>query len=199
MLGRSGLIRNATALTLAALAMAPALAHTGGSLHAHGGFGSGFAHPLMGLDHLLAMLAVGIWAAQSRRAALWVLPLVFPLAMAAGALLALNGVTLPAVEAGIAASVVVLGLLIAFAVKMPLWAGAVVVSLFALVHGHAHGAEVPAGASVWMYGAGFLLATLLLHMAGLGSRLLVESRWTARLVRLVGVAFAMTGVFMFAA
>lgn len=157
---------------------------------------SGFSHPFSGIDHLLAMLAVGLWAAQSRRSAQWVLPLVFPVTMVVGALLAFSGVQLPLVEGGIAASVAVLGLLIAFAVKMPLWASTVVVSLFALLHGYAHGSELPHASSAMMYGVGFVAATALLHAAGLGFGLLAGRSVHGKVVRLGGVGIAAVGAYL---
>lgn len=169
-------LARAAIAAVTALAAVPASAHDG--LHYMSGFAAGFLHPLSGLDHLLAMLAVGLWAAQSRRHSLWVLPLVFPLMLIAGAIQGMAGMRFPVIETGIAGSVLVLGMLIAFVVRMPLWASAALLSCFALLHGMAHGAEMPAGASPWTYGAGFLLATAGLHLAGL---MLGASRRTARL------------------
>ncbi|WP_211442000.1 HupE/UreJ family protein [Collimonas humicola] len=180
-----------SALTLAVLGVSAALAHPG---HPDAfGFNDGFAHPFSGLDHLLAMLAVGLWAAQNKRSALWVLPLAFPLMMAAGALLALAGVALPGVETGIAVSVAVLGLLIAFAIRMPVWAGAAVVSVFALFHGYAHGSELPHGASALWYGAGFVAATALLHLSGLAIGLAAGQKTAAQAVRVGSIAIAAVG------
>ena len=180
-----------SALAVAVLGVGSALAHPG---HPDAfGFNDGFAHPFSGLDHLLAMLAVGLWAAQNKRSALWVLPLAFPLMMMAGALLALAGVVLPGVETGIAASVAVLGLLIAFAIRMPLWAGAAVVSVFALFHGYAHGSELPHGSSALWYGAGFVAATALLHLSGLALGLVASRKMAAQAVRVGGIAIAAVG------
>jgi urease accessory protein len=171
----------------------PAFAHDG----FHGtGFGAGFLHPLTGLDHLLAMLAVGIWAAQSRRAAAWVLPVLFPVMMVAGAGAAFAGMRFPAVESGIAASVLILGLFIAFAVRMPLWTASVFVSVFALLHGWAHGNELPANASALVYGAGFVLATALLHAAGLAFGSLFAKQAAQKAIRIAGGMFAAAGLFM---
>ncbi|MGA7488260.1 MAG: HupE/UreJ family protein [Xanthobacteraceae bacterium] len=152
----------AVALTLVPTA---ALAHPGiGDAH---GFVHGFAHPLGGLDHLLAMVAVGIFAWQLGGRALWLVPASFVLAMAAGAALAMLGVALPAVELGIAVSVIVLGAVVALGVKAPPAIAMALVALFAVFHGHAHGTEMPLDASGGAYGAGFLLATALLHVAGI--------------------------------
>lgn len=183
-----------SALAVAALGISSALAHPG-HLDVFG-FNDGFAHPFSGIDHLLAMLAVGLWAAQNKRSALWALPLAFPAMMVAGALLALAGVALPGVETGIAASVAVLGLLIAFAIRMPLSASTSVVSVFALFHGFAHGSELPHGASALWYGTGFVAATALLHLAGLTLGLAANQKMAARAVRVGGMAIAALGGYL---
>lgn len=190
----SAILRSFTVIAALLLAM-PAHAHPGA--HHAADFSTGFLHPLSGWDHLLAMLAVGIWAAQQRKPA-WSLLAVFPAAMALGALLAFGGLALPAVESGIAASVLVLGLLVAFAVRMPAAAGGALVAVFALFHGFAHGAELPPGASAAAYGAGFVLATLVLHLAGAaGSRSLRQLQALA--VRIVGAGVALSGAWMLVA
>ncbi|MFL9923791.1 HupE/UreJ family protein [Herbaspirillum lusitanum] len=186
-------------MAVAALAAGSAIAHPGhpdSMMHGSASFMAGFEHPFSGIDHLLAMLAVGLWAAQNKRSALWVLPLAFPLMMVVGALLAFNGLSLPAVETGIAASVAVLGLLIAFAVRMPLWASTLVVSLFAMFHGYAHGSELPHGSSAAMYGAGFILATALLHAAGLGIGVFAGKQMADRVVRIGGFGIAAVGAYL---
>lgn len=189
-------------LAIAALAAGSALAHPGhptSMMNASASLGAGFEHPFSGIDHLLAMLAVGLWAPQNKQRALWVLPLAFPLMMVVGALLAIGGLSMPAVETGIAASVAVLGLLIAFAVRMPLWASTLVVSVFALFHGYAHGAELPHGTSAALYGAGFILATAILHAAGLGIGLVAGQKMADRVVRIGGVGIAAVGAYLLAA
>lgn len=189
-------------LAVTALAAGAALAHPGhpdSAMDASASIAAGFAHPFSGIDHLLAMLAVGVWAAQNKQRALWVLPLAFPLMMVAGALLAFAGLQLPAVETGIAASVAVMGLLIAFAVRMPLWGSTLVVSLFAMFHGYAHGAELPHGSSAALYGAGFIAATALLHAAGLGIGLVAGQKMADRVVRVGGVGIAAVGAYLLAA
>ncbi|WDZ96103.1 HupE/UreJ family protein [Herbaspirillum sp. WKF16] len=189
-------------LAVAALAAGSAMAHPGhpgAHMDAAASFMSGFTHPFSGIDHLLAMLAVGLWAAQNKQRALWVLPLAFPLMMVVGALLAIGGLELPAVETGIAASVAVMGLLIAFAVRMPLWGSAAVVSLFALFHGYAHGSELPHGSSAAMYGAGFILATAILHATGLVVGLVAGRKMADRVVRVGGVGIAAVGAYLLAA
>ena len=143
----------------------PALAHVGE--HA-GGLASGLAHPFTGLDHVLAMAAVGLWASQLGRRAMWLLPAIFPAVMAAGAVIGMNGIALPWVEIGIAASVLVLGAAVAFGWQVPVVSSAAIVAVFALFHGYAHGSELPAATSALGYGAGFIAATIALHVIGLG-------------------------------
>lgn len=151
----------------------PALAHTGHGAGAGSGFVSGLAHPLFGWDHAAAMVAVGLWGAFLGRPAIWLLPVVFPMVMAVAAAGGVLGVPLPFVEQGIAASTAVLGLLIVFAARPPLRAAAAVVGIFAVCHGHAHGAELPAAANPFAYATGFVLSTGLLHAAGIALGLLV--------------------------
>jgi urease accessory protein len=192
-------ILRSSAAIVALLGVGNAMAHPGhldSVMTASMSFGAGFNHPFSGLDHLLAMLAVGLWAAQNKRSAMWILPLVFPLAMVAGALLAFAGLAIPMAETGIAASVAVLGLLIAFAVRMPLWASISTVSLFALFHGYAHGSELPHGSSAAMYGLGFILATAILHAAGLGIGLIAGKQMADRMVRIGGVGIAAVGAYL---
>jgi urease accessory protein len=156
---------------LLAVSVGLAVAGLSTAAFAHPGHGSGLtgglAHPFTGLDHMLAMVAVGLWASQLGRPAMWLLPAVFPAVMAAGALLGASGVALPLVEPGIMVSVLVLGAAIALALRPPLAASVAVIALFALLHGHAHGAEMPAAGSALLYGAGFIAATLALHGVGL--------------------------------
>ena len=186
--------RIAASLPLVFVASA-ALAHTDASA---GGFISGLSHPINGLDHVVAMVAVGLWGAFLGAPAIWALPVVFPLVMAFCGALGVIGVPLPGIELGIALSGVVLGLLIAFAVRAPLWVAAVIVGVFAIFHGHAHGTELPDAANPLAYGIGFVLATGLLHLSGIALGGLV--RWTAGriLVRGIGVAIAAAGgAFLF--
>lgn len=171
-----------------------ASAHTFG---AHGaGFAEGIAHPFLGLDHLLAMLAVGLWAAQLGGPARWRLPLAFLAAMAGGALLANLGFEAAFAETAIAGSVLALGLLIAGKVRLPAALSLMAAAMFALGHGYAHGLEMPQAGSPWAYGAGFLLATASLHGAGilLGS----GAGRLALLVRAGGAAIAATGLILLA-
>ena len=167
-------------------------AHTFG---AHGtGFAEGFTHPFYGLDHLFAMIAVGIWAAQLGGLATWLAPLTFVAVMAGSALLALHGFELPMLEPAIASSVLVLGLLVAFAVRLPVGVSLGLVGLFALFHGYAHGQELPHAASAMLYGVGFLLATGLLHGLGLGFGCMTCR--VALVSRLGGSVIATAGLFL---
>lgn len=169
----------------------PALAHTG---HGTDGFAEGIVHPLGGLDHLLAMVAVGLWAVQMGGRALWLLPLSFIASMVAGGALGSAGIELPALEGGIAASVVLLGLAIAGAARLPLPGAALAVGLFALWHGTAHGAEMPADADALRYALGFVMATALLHAAGIAVADGVRQR--RGMVRGLGAAIAATGLWL---
>ena len=162
------------AITVGALAIAtvPAFAHLDPGHN--GSFLAGASHPLFGLDHIVVMVAVGLWAATIGGRAVWVVPASFVGAMAVGYLLALGGVALPFVEPVVLASVVALGLLIAAAVRVPPAIGGVLVGLFAVFHGHAHGGELGL-ASALPFGLGFALSTALLHSAGIGLGLLLGS------------------------
>ncbi len=152
--------RIALIATLILVSATPALAHGG-----HG-IASGFLHPFLGWDHLIAMLAVGAWGATLGARAIWAVPLAFVSAMIAGSAVGMSGIEFPFVEAMILASVVVLAGFAVARVKMPVWSGLAIVGLFALAHGFAHGAEMPALANVWIYGAGFVTATSLIHALG---------------------------------
>jgi urease accessory protein len=158
-----------------------------------GGFTSGFMHPLLGWDHVAAMVAVGLWGAVLGRRAIWLLPVVFPLVMAFGGALGVIGIPLPSVEIGIALSALVLGCMVFFAARPPLWAAAIIVGLFAVFHGHAHGTELPEAASPLAFSLGFVLATGLLHLCGILISLL--SRWRAgrAVVRSGGAIIAVAG------
>jgi len=158
------------------------------------GFLAGLHHPVSGLDHVLAMVAVGLWGAQLGASAIWILPVAFPVVMALGGMLGLLGVPLPGVEVGIAVSAIVLGVAVSAAWRPPLLAAAVVVGLFAVFHGHAHGTELPAGASGLTYSLGFVAATGLLHAVGIGIGTI--ARWPrGRLaLRAAGAAVAAAGM-----
>ena len=180
------------ALILGLAFASPALAHEGTG--AAGGFASGFMHPILGWDHVAAMIAVGLWGAFLGAPAIWLLPIVFPLVMALGGALGIAGVPLPGVEVGIAASAVVLGIMIAFGARPPLWVAAVIVGAFAIFHGHAHGTELPAAADAVAYAAGFVIGTGLLHLVGIALGL--ATRWeTGKVaVRAAGGAIAIAGM-----
>ena len=167
-------------------------AHEAGGIA--GGFASGFMHPILGWDHVVAMVAVGLWGAFLGSPAIWILPVVFPLVMAFGGALGVTGIPIPAVETGIAASAVVLGAMVAFAARPPIWIAAVIVGAFAIFHGHAHGTELPDAANPLAYSVGFVLATGMLHMGGIAFGLLV--RWPAGKVAVQagGGAIALAGV-----
>jgi urease accessory protein len=170
----------------------PALAHTGID-HAFS-FASGLKHPLGGLDHLLAMVAVGLWASLNGGRALWAWPVAFVGVMVLGGLAGMAGVPLPMVEPGILASVIVLGLLVLAAARLPVWAGAALVAVFAVLHGHAHGAELPAEGAAVSYFAGFALATAALHALGLGIAWLATGERGRLIVRGAGALVAAGGV-----
>lgn len=188
---------NSKLIFATALLLAPALAfaHPG---HDHAGFMAGIAHPVLGLDHLLAMLAVGLWAAQQSGRACWVLPCTFVSTMLLGGLFGFAGIDLPLMETGIAGSVLALGLLVALAVRPPVAIAAGLTALFAASHGVAHGLELPALASPWGYAAGFVAATAALHGIGYAvARNLPQA--AAPLVRIAGAASALAGAWLLAA
>ena len=165
-----------------------------------GGFVSGLLHPVLGWDHVVAMVAVGLWGAFLGNPAIWILPVVFPLVMAFGGALGVVGVPIPSVEVGIALSAIVLGGMVAFAVRPPIWVAAVIVGIFAIFHGHAHGTELPNSANPLAFSLGFVISTGLLHICGIAFGLLV--RWPAGkyavqagggVIALAGVGF-LTGI-----
>lgn len=172
-----------------------AQAHPGVPGHVHG-FAEGLAHPLTGLDHICAMIAVGLWAAQRGGRFLWLVPLTFVSVMTVGGLIGMSGFQIPFVEQGIAASVLVLGILIAAALRLPLSASAALVGVFALFHGLAHGAETPVSVSGLSFAAGFVLATAVLHLAGIGIGLLPRKLGGTQIVRYVGGAIAVYGLVL---
>ncbi len=172
---------------------APALAHSGTGLA--GGFLAGFEHPLSGPDHLLAMVSVGLWGAFLGRPLIVALPVIFPTVMAFGGLLAMLNVPLPPVEIGIALSVLVLGGMIAAAYRAPVWAACVIVGLFGVFHGYAHGRELPSAADPVGYSAGFVLATGLLHVVGIGIGLMERQPGGVVIMRAMGVVIAACGVY----
>jgi len=170
----------------------PAFAHSANGMTID--FWGGFTHPLFGPDHVIAMVAVGLWGAFLGAPAVWLLPVVFPLVMAFGGALGVVGMPLPGVETGIALSAIMLGAMVALAARPPLWIAAALVGAFAIFHGHAHGAELPVGADAVAYSIGFVIATGMLHLSGIALGTL--ARWPAgRLaVRTVGGVIALIGV-----
>lgn len=183
---------SAVALILLMTVATAANAHEGaGGL---GGFASGFMHPILGWDHVVAMVAVGLWGAFLGRPAIWILPVVFPLVMAFGGALGVMGIPIPAVETGIASSAIVLGIMVAMAARPPIWVAAVIVGAFAIFHGHAHGTELPHAANPLFYSLGFVIATGLLHLCGIAFGLIV--RWPAGkiAVRAGGGLIALAGI-----
>jgi len=156
---------------------------------------AGLQHPVSGLDHVLAMISVGLWGAQLGSPALWLLPVTFPMVMAFGGMLGLIGVPLPGVEVGIALSAVLLGLAVLAEWQPPLWAAGVVVGFFAVFHGHAHGTELPPGASGLLYSIGFVTATGTLHAVGIGIGMVHRWGWGRLALRMAGGLVAMAGTF----
>ncbi len=170
------------------------LAHSGAAVDGlTGGFVSGFMHPVLGWDHVAAMVAVGLWGAFLGAPAIWVLPVAFPLIMALGGMFGVLGIPLPMVESGIALSSIVLGLLIAFAVRAPLPVALVVIGAFAVFHGHAHGPELPQAANPVAYSIGFVVSTGLLHLAGIMIGLLASLPLGRPAVRAGGVVVTLVG------
>ena len=174
----------------------PAFAHTGAGVA--GGFGAGFMHPLSGLDHLLAMVSVGIWGAFLGRPLIWALPVAFPLIMVVGGVLGILGVPLPFVEVGVSASVIALGLAITAAWRAPSAIAVAIIAAFGLFHGYAHGVELPHAASPAAYASGFVLATGLLHLSGIAIGMLLGLRGGTALLRTAGALIAVTGVWIMA-
>ena len=185
--------------TAVALFAQPALAHSGTGLV--GGFFAGFSHPLNGADHMLAMIAVGLWGAFLGRPLIFLLPVLFPAVMAGGGVLGLAGIPLPFTELGIALSVLVLGLLIATARALPVALALAIVAVFAVFHGYAHGKELPLAADPVGYSLGFVLATGLLHVLGIAVGELGRRAGALALApRLAGAAIAAAGLwFLFRA
>lgn len=175
---------------------APASAHMGTGLP--GGFIAGFEHPLTGFDHMLAMIAVGLWGAFLGRPLIVALPIIFPSLMAAGGVIGMLRLPLPPVELGIALSVIVLGTAILLAWRAPVWLACLLVATFALFHGYAHGAELPSAADPIGYSAGFVIATGLLHLVGIGIGELTNRGRLKFVARGLGGAIAAIGVWFLA-
>jgi urease accessory protein len=182
-------------LALAAFCLWPPAAHAHVQQGEAAGFFTGLGHPVSGLDHVLAMIAVGLWGAQLGAPALWLLPVTFPMVMALGGMLGLLGVPLPGIEVGIAASAILLGLAVMSELRPPLAAAVVLVAVFGIFHGHAHGTELPAGQSALLYSMGFVIATGCLHGVGIAVGLIHRWRWGQTLLRAAGAGVALAGVF----
>ena len=178
------------------MALCPALAQAHVLPGQSSGLASGLTHPITGLDHLLAMIAVGLWAAQRGERALWIAPLTFVSVMAIGGALGMAGMSVPFVQGGILASVLVLGVLIAAAVRLPMAASVAVLALFALFHGHAHGTEMAQSASSVIYGLGFVLSTAGLHGIGIALGLAARQNGQGLAVRYAGGAIAVCGLVL---
>jgi urease accessory protein len=180
----------AIAISLPAIAQA----HAG-----HGeviGFMHGLEHPISGLDHILAMVAVGLWALQLGGQAVWSVPLAFVGVMTFGGVLGLNGVTIPFVEQGIIASDLLLGGLVLMATRLPLSASISIVGLFAIFHGYAHGAEMPKEAIAWQYAAGIMISTAVLHLSGVTMAVLMNKLLQDRLIRLAGGGIILGSIYV---
>ena len=193
---RSGIAGSARAAALAAV-MVLASAVTLSAHQQQGqaqGFLTGLRHPISGWDHVLAMIAVGLWGAQLGPPALWLLPITFPMMMAVGGFLGLVGIRLPGVEAGVGLSALLLGLMVAIEAKPKIAVAAVLVGAFAIFHGHAHGTELPAGQSGLMYSIGFVVATGCLHAVGIAIGLVHKWPLGKVALRMTGAAVAVAGV-----
>ena len=186
------LLRFGLIVAMFSISAGPAFAHSENGVAID--FVGGFTHPIFGPDHVVAMVAVGLWGAFLGMPAIWVLPVVFPLVMAVAGALGVVGMPLPGVEIGIALSAIALGGMVAFAAKPPLWIAAILVGAFAVFHGHAHGAELPVGADAIAYSMGFVVATGMLHVSGIAFGGL--SNWPAGrvAVRAAGAVIAVIGV-----
>jgi urease accessory protein len=187
--------RMATAVLggISGLVAMPASAHAGTGLS--GGFASGFVHPMTGIDHLLAMISVGLWGAFLGRPLIYTLPVIFPLMMVGGAAVGMFGFRIPCVEVGVAASVLVLGGCIAMSLEAPVWLASLIVATFAVFHGYAHGRELPSAADPIGYSVGFVVATGLLHVLGIGIGLVNGMPRGILILRSVGAAIGCAGVW----
>jgi urease accessory protein len=185
--------RHALLPLLVLLLPAAALAHAEGAA-AGSSFWTGFLHPIRGIDHVLAMFAIGLWGSQLGMPAIWVLPVAFPLVMAFGGALGIAGVPLPGTELGIALSVVALGSVIALALRPPVAAALAVAAFFAVFHGHAHGVELPGHAGAIAYSAGFVLATGLVHLTGVAIGSIVHVKGGLTALRAGGGVISLIGM-----
>jgi len=183
------------AATILLAASGAASAHTG---HGVSGWGAGWAHPFSGLDHMLAMLAVGLWAVQGGGRRVWLLPVTFMAMLAAGASVSMIWQhPLPVLETGIALSVLALGLLIALSMQLPIWSSMAITALFGMFHGYAHGLELPESAAPFAYAIGFLFATAILHLGGIVAGVVMREKYVM-LAKIAGGAIAMSGIRLLA-
>jgi urease accessory protein len=186
-------------LARVAIAVAAVAWPTLAAAHVEGGRAegllAGLQHPVSGFDHILAMVCVGLWGAQLGAPAIWLLPVTFPLVMAVGGMLGLLGAPLPGVEIGIASSAVLLGIAVLAEWRPPLWAAAAIVGFFAVFHGHAHGTELPPGASGLLYSLGFVAATGMLHGVGIGIGTIHRWSWGRGVLRAAGAAVGAAGLY----
>jgi urease accessory protein len=186
-------------LALAACLFMPLLGHAHTGVGSPSGFLSGIVHPIGGSDHLLAMVAIGVWAAQMGRRYIWAVPLAFVSATALGGMLGVLGISAPLGEQGIVVTLLALGILIAAAIRLPLAASVAIAGAFAVFHGHAHGAGMPEDASWIVYGIGFALATAVLHGIGIGFGLLMQRISWPEIIRTTGAAIAVFGGYCYLA
>lgn len=191
-IGRFAIAAMAFAIWLC-LSVEPAAAHI--IRGEQGGFGSGFEHPLTGPDHFLAMFAVGLWGAQMGGRSVWTLPVTFPMIMVVGGVLGMIGVPFPAIEIGIAISILALGLAIALAWRPAEWVALVLIAYFALCHGYAHGAELPLATDPADYAIGFVLATGMIHLFGIGVGLSLNKPMQGKLARGLGALIGLGGLY----
>lgn len=192
---RRALFHGSALLAAIAAFLTPAIAEAHIISAGTGGFGSGFAHPLTGPDHFLAMFAVGLWGAQMGGRPVWTLPVTFPLIMVVGGALGIAGIPLPYVETGIALSMLALGVAVALAWRPAEWVALLIIAVFALCHGHAHGAELPLAADPSVYAVGFVLATGMIHLIGIAVGLGIGKVWHGKLTRILGGLIAIAGIY----
>ncbi|MEI7457264.1 MAG: HupE/UreJ family protein [Nitrosomonadales bacterium] len=160
------------------------------------GFLDGLMHPVSGLDHICAMVAVGLWAAQMGVRSIWAVPITFVSVMVSGWMLGVSGISMPFAELGIMLSVLMLGVFIATSVRLPLWLSSAIVGLFAMCHGHTHGTEMPGSTSSMMYAYGFILSTVFLHIVGVTFGLGMHRQAQKLIVRLAGASIAIFGLYL---
>ena len=172
-------------------------AHTTGDIASStgGGFITGFLHPITGLDHVIAMLAVGLWGAFLGNPAIWLLPVIFPMVMAFGGVLGIAEVPVPAVEVLIALSGIMLGIMVAAKIKPPIYIAAILVAVFAIFHGYAHGTELPNAVEPLAYSVGFVTSTGLIHVAGISLGLLTKWSWGLTTIRVFGGIICIIGLY----